>query len=128
MAQPISPPPSPSGYRLLAALPLILAVGAALLLGLGFIWSIFFDTPGHAVAALTILPALAASLVYSFFILATLRHDMRCRRLSIFGIIATALVLVISLCLLFLQAMNGPKVTGALPNQETEQVMRGNRR
>jgi membrane protein CcdC involved in cytochrome C biogenesis len=121
MTQPISPPPSSSGYRLLAALPLVLAVGAALLLGLGFLWSIFFDTPGHAVAALTLLPALVASFIYSFFILAALRHDIRCRRLSIFGIIATALVLVISICLLILQAMNGPKVTGSLQNQETEQ-------
>jgi membrane protein CcdC involved in cytochrome C biogenesis len=126
MTQPISPPPSPSGYRLLAVLPLILAVGAALLLGLGFLWSIFFDTPGHAVAALTLLPALVASLIYSLLILAALRHDMRCRRLSIFGVIATALVLVISLCLLILQAMNGPKVTGSLQNKETEQAAPSN--
>lgn len=93
-------------YRVLATIPLILAIGVALLIGMGFIFSIFFDSKMHSMVALVALPGLMVSLIYGSFILFALNHDLTCRRLLLIGIITTAIVLLSCLCLLILQSLD----------------------
>ena len=101
--------PIVSTSRILSAIPLALSLSVLLFCGVGYIWSLFFDLPGHSLAALISIPALLASLIISFFIRSAFRHDPTCRRISQIGIVSTILVLVVCMALLIAQSLYGPK-------------------
>jgi hypothetical protein len=76
---------------ILAASPAAFSVVALLLVGFGYLWSQVFDTRGHELAAVALLPASLTACVFSILIFAALRKTGRCRRLALVGLSLTLL-------------------------------------
>lgn len=90
-------PESPhyTAFRLFAAFPLALSLLGMVLCGGGFLWSMFFDTPGHAVAALMMIPIMMASLLLAIVMRVVLRQEASYRKLTGWGMVSNVLVLLI---------------------------------
>jgi len=87
-------PPASKAMWVLAAAPTIFTVAAFLLVGVGYLWSQFFDTAGHVLAALALIPAALTAWIFSIFILMGLRNTGRCERLAFAGVWLTLLALI----------------------------------
>lgn len=84
-----------TAFRLFAALPLVLSLLGMVLCGGGFLWSMFFDTPGHAVAAFVMIPIMMASLLLAIVMRVGFRQEASYRKLTGWGMVSNVLVLLL---------------------------------
>ena len=84
-----------TAFRLFAALPLVLSLLGMVLCGGGYVWSMFFDTPGHALAALVMIPIMLASLLLAIVMRVVLRQEASYRKLTGWGMVSNVLVLLV---------------------------------
>lgn len=96
--------PATSPVRLLAALSLGLPLVELLLCGLGFVWSLFFDLPGHNIVALVSVPSLITALPFTLLICRAGREDRLSCNLARLGAILQILVVLIFLSMLVVQS------------------------
>ena len=85
-------------WWILAAAPVVFSMGSVLIVAFGYLWSQFFDTPGHQMAAMILIPASVMVSVFSILILAAFRKEQRCKRLATVGVclsLMTSLVLLL---------------------------------
>lgn len=92
--------PSRAICVVLSALPLLVSIAAITLCALGYLWSLFFDIPGHKVVALCSIPVLITSFVYGCFNGMAFRKNRSCRSLSLTGLISTGIALAIGILVL----------------------------
>lgn len=95
--------PSRTMCLVLSALPLLVSIAAIALGALGYLWSLFFDLPGHKVVALCSMPGLVTSFGYGCCIGMAFRKDQSCRRLTVAGLLVTMIALVICISVFYLQ-------------------------
>ncbi len=113
---PASPP-----LRTLAALSLGLPVVELLLCGLGFVWSLFFDLPGHNIVALVSLPSLITALLFTLLIWRAGREDRLSCNLARSAAILQVVTVLIFLSMLAVQSWHSmspkhPSEQAASPN------------
>jgi hypothetical protein len=92
--------PSRGICLVLSALPLLVSIASITLCALGYLLSLFFDTPVHKVVALCSIPVLVTSFVYGCFNGMAFRKNRSCRRLTMTGLISTGIALAIGILVL----------------------------
>lgn len=113
--------PTYRSLRPLAVLSVLLPVFLLFLSGLGFVWSLFFDLPGHDLVALVSIPSLVTAAIFTGFVWSASRDDRVSRRLSMIGLACQMAVGLLFAVLLVSRASRA-----AVPGRSSAQAAGGN--
>ena len=106
---------------LAAWLSVLLPIVLLLLCGVGFLWSKFFDLPGHNLVALVSIPSLLTAALFTVLIWAASREERLACRLAAIGLGCQMLAGTVFLALLVFQSADAAEL-----EQSSEQAAGGN--